>query len=89
MPILDCADLIAPHFSIIFNSSLANGIFPDDWKSAMHSPLFKHGQRNDVGNYRPISGMSKIGKVFERNFYNQLFRVPRASFNSYSLIGGN
>ena len=31
--ILDCADLIAPHISITFNSSLANGIFPDDWKS--------------------------------------------------------
>ena len=75
--------------SIIFNSSLANGIFPDDWKSAMLSPLFKHGERNDVGNYRPISGISKIGKVFERNIYNQLFRVPRDSFNSYSLIGGN
>ena len=29
-----CADLITPHISILFNSSLANGIFPDDWKSA-------------------------------------------------------
>ena len=32
--ITDCADLIAPHISIIFNSSLANGILPDGWKSA-------------------------------------------------------
>ena len=32
--IIDCADLIAPHISIIFNSSLANGILPDGWKSA-------------------------------------------------------
>ena len=87
--ILDCADLIVPYISIIFNSSIANGIFSDDWKSAMVSPLFKHGERSDIGNYRPISDISKIGKVFDRNIYNQLFRVPRASFNSYSLIGGN
>ena len=44
MLILDCADLIAPHISIIFNSSLANGIFPDDWKSARVTPPFKHGK---------------------------------------------
>ena len=42
--ILDCADLIAPHISVIFNSSLANGIFPDDWKSARVTPPFKHGK---------------------------------------------
>ena len=31
---LDCADLIAPHISIIFNGSLVikYGIFPDDWR---------------------------------------------------------
>ena len=42
--ILDCADLIAPHISIAFNSSLANGIFPDDWKSATVTLPFKHGK---------------------------------------------
>ena len=38
--IIDCADLIAPHIiSTSFNSSLANGIFPEDWKSARFTPL--------------------------------------------------
>ena len=40
--IIDCDDLIAPHIiSTSFNSSLANGIFPEDWKSARFTPLFK------------------------------------------------
>ena len=71
--ILDCADLIAPQISILFNSSLANGIFPDDWKSARVTPLFKHGERSDIDNYRQVSVISIIGKVFERIIYNQLF----------------
>ena len=36
--ILDCAELIAPHISITFDSSLANG-FPASWKSARVAPL--------------------------------------------------
>ena len=63
--ILDCADLISPRISIIFNSSLANGIFPDHWKSARVSPLFKYGERSDMDNCRPVSVLSIIGKVFE------------------------
>ena len=51
MLILDCADLIAPHISIIFNSSLANGIFPDDLKSARVTPPFKHGKEAILNNY--------------------------------------
>ena len=30
-------------------------LFPDDWKSASITPLFKHGERSDTDNYRPIS----------------------------------
>ena len=63
--ILDCADLIAPHISIIFNSSLANGIFPDYRKSARVTPLFKQDDRRDIDNYRPISVISITGKVFK------------------------
>ena len=37
------------------------------------TPLFKHGERSDIDNYRPISVISIIGKVFERIIYYQLF----------------
>ena len=37
------------------------------------TPLFKHGERSDIDNYRQISVISIIGKVFERIIYNQLF----------------
>ena len=35
-------------------------------------PLYKGGQRNIPGNYRPISVLPTISKVMERILYNQL-----------------
>ena len=57
----------------IFNYSLKTGIFPSDWKKANVSPIFKKGNRSEVKNYRPISLLSNVSKVFERLVYNQLY----------------
>ena len=35
------------------NKSLLSGIFPDDWKYARVTPLFKQGEGSDLNNYRP------------------------------------
>ena len=60
--ILDCADLIAPHISIIFNSSLANGIFPDDWKSArvLHLSMGKKRYRQLSSNFSYLHNWQSI-----------------------------
>ena len=71
--IRECADLISVPISDLFNKSLTSGIFPDDWKSARVIPLFKQGERSDLNNYRPISVISVIAKVFERIVYDQLY----------------
>ena len=55
-----------------FNLSLQTGIFPDDWKSAKVSPVFKEGTKTDCGNYRPISVISVVAKLFKKLIYNQL-----------------
>ena len=71
--IRECADLISVPISDLFNKSLTSGIFPDDWESARVIPLFKQGERSDLNNYRPISVISVIAKVFERIVYDQLY----------------
>ena len=71
--IRECADLICKPLCYIFNQSLNVGVFPDDWKCARVTPLFKQGERDDLNNYRPISVIPVIAKVFERIVYNQLY----------------
>lgn len=38
----ECPDLIAESLTLIFNQSLLTGIFPDEWKSARVTPLYKN-----------------------------------------------
>ena len=68
----DAAHNIAGPLVDIFNLSLRTGIFPDDWKLAKVTPVFKDGNRNICGNYRPISVISVVAKVFEKLVYQQL-----------------
>ena len=68
----DISDVIAQPLANIFNLSPQTGIFPDDWKIAKISPAFKEGNKTDCGNYRPISVISVVAKLFEGLVYNQL-----------------
>ena len=45
---------------------LRNCIFPSVWKQARVMPIFKKGNANLASNYRPISLLSVVGKLFER-----------------------
>ena len=70
----ECPDLISESLALIFNQSIGTGIFPDEWKSARITPLFKKaGSRSDPSNYRPISIIPVVAKVFEQIVYDQLY----------------
>jgi hypothetical protein len=56
----------------IVNLSLSQGVFPDQLKLAKVIPLFKSGDSTIFNNYRPISVLSILSKIFERVFYSRL-----------------
>ena len=55
-----------------FNKSSELGKFPSEMKLADITPVFKKEDRTKKENYRPISILSNLSKVFERCLYNQL-----------------
>ena len=57
----------------LFNKSLLQGVFPDQWKRAIVMPLFKKGDVNSSANYRPISLLSCVGKLMERVVYKYMY----------------
>jgi hypothetical protein len=65
-------DILSPLISILFNESLKSGIFPACLKTARVVPIYKAGDRQSVGNYRPISTLSVLSKIFEKLMYARL-----------------
>ena len=62
----DSKETVAPFLAYIFNTSLCSGIFPDNLKVARVSPIYKEGDKKERGNYRPISVLSTVAKLFEK-----------------------
>ena len=58
----------------IFNKSIEKGYFKSILKTAIVSPIYKgEGSRSDPSNYRPISVLLIIARVFERLIHQQLY----------------
>ena len=58
----------------VINQSICTGIFPDSLKIARVVPLFKKGDQHILHNYRPISLLPVVSKVFEKVVFNQLYK---------------
>lgn len=49
----------------IFRQLLDTSIFPDVWILSFVTPIYKSGDQDDICNYRPISVLSNLPKLFE------------------------
>ena len=56
------ANVLYVFFAFVFE----HGVFPQIFKTAKVIPIFKSGARNSVNNYRPISILPSLSKVFEK-----------------------
>ena len=66
--LIECLDYILPSLTDLFNSSLASGIFPQCFKSALVIPILKKRclDHNDLNNYWPVSNLCFIAKILEK-----------------------
>ena len=66
--LIDSVDTYLPIFTDIINSSIRNGTFPEELKLAEVTSVDPF----DKVNYRPVSLLSHVSKVYERIIFNQI-----------------
>ena len=67
------AHIICPVLAQHFNKLMMTGVFPDVLKVGKITPIFKKGNQEDVGNYRPVSTLPIFGKIFEKVIYSRIY----------------
>ena len=84
----DGTEVISAHISDIFNLSVMLSKFPKQCKIALIKPIFKKASKLEAVNYRPISLLPLISKIFEKCIHNQLQKYV-TNFNIiYKLQSG-
>lgn len=78
-----CTDSIVTPLVHIFNLSLAVGIFPQCWKTAVVTPIYKSGNKSSPTNYRPISLLTTFSKLLEKLVNNRMMNF----FETKTLLG--
>ena len=58
----------------LFNIAIETCTFPDSWKIARVTPIFKEGEKCERSNYRPISVLPVVAILSEKLVFNQLYQ---------------
>ena len=60
----------------LWNMAFESGVVPEDWRSAVIIPLYKgKGERTGCSNYRGISSLSVVGKIYAGILVNRVRKV--------------
>ena len=63
---------ISNPIKILVNKSIESSFFPENLKAAQVSPLFKKNNSLDKGNYRSVSVLPCISKIYERAMHDSV-----------------
>ena len=63
---------VAPLLAELFNECLSAVIFPTSLKTSRITPTYKKGPKNDISNYKLVSILVNIAKIFESLIFDRL-----------------
>ena len=64
--IKECPNHFIDMLSKLYNTCFTNGNFPDNWRVGIITPVYKKGPKNIPNNYRPITLLPILNKVFTK-----------------------
>ena len=70
--IFDSREISSPFLTAVYNDSILKCTFPSTLKQADISPVYKKDERTDKGNYRQVSILPSVSKLFERTMHDQI-----------------
>ena len=82
----DNADVCASVICNDINSNIEEGCFPVNLKNADITPTSKKADRHLKINYRPVSILPTLSKIYEKNLYLQIYDYFNGIFSKY--LGG-
>ena len=80
--------ILADPLTTILNKSILEGVFPNLLKLANVCPIYKKNDKSKCENYRPISLLSNLSKIFERMMHSRLYNFLESSNSIYKLQFG-
>jgi hypothetical protein len=81
----DGATVLSRPLSVLFHKIYERKEIPEQWKVSKVIPLHKKGKKEDIENYRPISNLCSITKVFEKLILLRLEEIEKE--NGIDLTG--
>ena len=65
------------------NRCIENGKFPNNLKNADTTPTYKKGDRLLKSNYKPVSILPTLSKIYEKLLYQQTYEYFNCIFSKY------
>jgi len=79
--------ILTPYLADFFNKIVHSNIIPSLWKIAKISPVHKKGSKLEVSNYRPVSNLLSLAKLFELCLLGRMENLDQDMIHSVSQHG--
>ena len=80
-----CSDIFTPYITQNIDLELKKSYFPDVLKKADIKPIYKKNSRTEKSNYRPVSILPNISKIYEKCIYEQLEKFFEPIFSKHQF----